>query len=356
MIAINIAAQIVVRKGGLQPQSLQQIYSTYVFIKVLAISGYLPVTFTVFTLHLIGMVSWYLMILSVSSVILSIATLLAIGNFDPSTADLNDLSSSYATGGPQECGYVQPNAFCYTPIEEIYSSGPYTQNTTDMAFSMLAFCVVVLLLLAADKSRITKWQITQRSLQWSSTRLGSLSSLCVNYARKAWDVPIGRRLTQRAKEVWLLCISATGYLYGEIKWKISTNHTFYPILHFSVAMTSALRRSSQYSKLKPLASKICFIVWTKMKQISHILRRPKVLKQIAFIAVYTTFSGLYFYYFALFSENLAWFAITGTYSTSWNFGQIVAITVWAPPICEYIHLEMREFLPQMMVLHCVHCH
>ena len=32
-------------------------------------------------------------------------------------------------------------------------------------------------------------------------------------------------------------------------------------------------------------------------------------------------------------------------TSSWSCGQIVAITVWAGPIVEYIHLEMRNFAP-----------
>ena len=30
---------------------------------------------------------------------------------------------------------------------------------------------------------------------------------------------------------------------------------------------------------------------------------------------------------------------------TWSFGQIVAITVWVPPLCEYFHLEQRKCLP-----------
>ncbi|KAL8936890.1 MAG: hypothetical protein Q9216_004692 [Gyalolechia sp. 2 TL-2023] len=43
----------------------------------------------------------------------------------------------------------------------------------------------------------------------------------------------------------------------------------------------------------------------------------------------------------MFLRDLAWFAENDVYSKTWNFGQIVAITVWAPPVCEFIHLEIR---------------
>ncbi|KAL8976939.1 MAG: hypothetical protein Q9205_007161 [Flavoplaca limonia] len=39
--------------------------------------------------------------------------------------------------------------------------------------------------------------------------------------------------------------------------------------------------------------------------------------------------------------DLYWFAVYGVNGNTWNFGQVFAITVWVPPIVEYIHLEMR---------------
>ena len=243
MLAINVAAQIVISQGGLQSQSLQQMYDTYVFIKLLTVSGFLPITFTLFTLHLIDMVSWYIMILSTSSVLLSIVTLSTNGDFDPSTAALNDLASSYHTGGPDSCGKVQPAAFCYQPSGSIYDERSYLHITDigAIAFKMLGFCLVVLLLLAASKSRITTWQITH-------------------------------------------------YLTHLITQKLA-----------------------------------------------YVVRRTVV------VAIYLTFSGLYLYWFSIFCLYLAKFAASGAYSKTWNFGQIVAITVWAPPLFEYIHLELRKY-------------
>ena len=52
---------------------------------------------------------------------------------------------------------------------------------------------------------------------------------------------------------------------------------------------------------------------------------------------------LYIYWFAVFIKDLEWFAYNGVAVDSWSFGQVVAITVWAEPLCEYFHLELREF-------------
>ena len=60
------------------------------------------------------------------------------------------------------------------------------------------------------------------------------------------------------------------------------------------------------------------------------------------VLFYATITGLYVQFFLMFCQDLAWFATRGI-SNSWSFGQIVAITVWAEPLCEYIHLEIRKF-------------
>ena len=57
-------------------------------------------------------------------------------------------------------------------------------------------------------------------------------------------------------------------------------------------------------------------------------------------ALYATIFGFYLYSFIDFMGRLTLFSV----SKSWNFGQIVAITVWFPPACEYVHLSIRESL------------
>lgn len=59
MMATNIAGFVVEKKGGLDPDSLQELYETYIFIKVIAVGGYLPITFTLLNLHMIKELSWY---------------------------------------------------------------------------------------------------------------------------------------------------------------------------------------------------------------------------------------------------------------------------------------------------------
>lgn len=66
----------------------------------------------------------------------------------------------------------------------------------------------------------------------------------------------------------------------------------------------------------------------------------KGLKIVVFL-IYLAVVALYIWLFTTFFIDLAWFS--GLVDQhSWGFGQIVAITVWAGPLCEYIHLELRE--------------
>lgn len=69
---------------------------------------------------------------------------------------------------------------------------------------------------------------------------------------------------------------------------------------------------------------------------------PSTITSAAVFSMYLVFFGLYIHWFKIFIQDLEWFAYNGVDRNSWSFGQIVAITVWAEPLCEYFHLELRE--------------
>lgn len=176
MLAINIAALINRNSGGFQPNSLQQLYNTYTLIKSISISGYLPVTFTLFTLHLVDVVSWYLLVLSIVTVIVSTATLFVIGKFSPSQDDLKYLSQQALKDGPASCGAKNLGVYCYSPI-----SGADGYDSTDPAsgaYSMLAFCLVVLILLIAHQYHAFKDPATGQLKPWLSKILDGFFRKC----------------------------------------------------------------------------------------------------------------------------------------------------------------------------------
>ncbi|KAI4112746.1 MAG: hypothetical protein LQ345_006145 [Seirophora villosa] len=115
VLATNIAALVVTRRGGLDPQSLQQIYNTWIFLKVIAINSFFLVTFTMLNLYLVGMLSWYTTLMSSLVTVSSVVTYTTMGEFSPSQFEMKYLASIAASGGPSECDSKQPGVYCYLP-------------------------------------------------------------------------------------------------------------------------------------------------------------------------------------------------------------------------------------------------
>ena len=317
VLAIDIAAQVDRTKGGLQPESLQQLYNTWVLIKSISIGGYLPVTFTLFNLHLVDLVSWYLLSLTICTVAVSIATLIAIGNFNPSDADISYLSKVSSTNGPTACGERTPGAWCYIPNSLNYSSN----DPSNGAYSMLGFCVFVLFLLMAKqlgadsylpqlssqrkvRKRFPKIKHMER---WYSKGKGALIAT-LEVFRTVQQKILDHR---KAKQLRRSCSSLI------LSWK-----------HLSQRMLSwrglSWTQSDWFTKVTESANKDLTIL------------------RLFIVLFYATIIGLYLHFFKIFCQDLAWFAWNGV-SNTWSFGQIVAITVWTGPLCEYIHLETRKF-------------
>ena len=272
MCAINIAALVVIRNRGLDPKSIDQLSATYIFTKVIALGGILPITFTLFTLHLVDMCSWYLILLSSFSIALSTATLVTLGTFNPSKGELGDLSANASSGGPPSCGSWQPGAYCY------YSNGPGNAFLNQESFSMLGFCLVVLFLLMIKQSRIFTTRPAQFCLSWLSTKLSPCLPVLV----------IPARVIHRA---------------------------IHPIKRRMFPSTNNAEPFDRYTDY------------------------PMIMLRVFVAALYLLFTGLYIYYFFLFCSNLATFVQYNQLTKTWNFGQVVAIMVWAQPLCEYLHLE-----------------
>lgn len=152
MLATNIAGLVSQSsKGGLGPKSLQQLYNTYIFIKVVSIGGFLPITFTLFTLHMLGKRSWFLWMLSAASIAVGVADLYIKREFIPSPTDLDSLSTLYSSlGGSPSCGQYNPAVWCYDRISSGYNSFNAT-NTADGADDILIVSLVAFALLTIDQ-------------------------------------------------------------------------------------------------------------------------------------------------------------------------------------------------------------
>lgn len=308
MLATNVAALVVTKRGGLDPQSLQQIYNSWIFLRVVAVNGFLPTTFTLANLHLVGMLSWYLILLSGLTVALSIATLAVVGKFNPSQDEMNNLFKIAASGGPAECDGMNPGVFCYAPMDSYqsrtYSNDQDPSTVKNAVYRMLAFCLVVMLLLVGYHSGLSpkdfgRYPISSlkkiKILEWSRNRMQFFAHRVV------------ARVT--ASHKWQLVMAVPNTIISKIKARYEA--------------TPVMRNSTR-------------VAFDNQKIDSKGLAKAAV--RLAFYAIFLAF---YIFFFVTFLKDLAWFHKNDVYNNNWNFGQVCAITVWAPPICEYIHLEVR---------------
>ena len=334
VLAINIAAQVDRAKGGLEPQSIQQLYNTWVLIKSVSIGGYLPVTFTLFTLHLVDLVSWYLLSLTICTTSVSIATLVTIGNFNPSDADIGSVNRASSINGTTACGGRSPGAWCYIPNSMHYNSMHYNSDPSNGAYSMLGFCVSVLFLLMAKQIGADKYlsDVCRRKIRKDFPKDKHIERWC-STARKgfivAWEVLrtvqqefLEHRNIKNLRRSFSYHLASWKSRWTQPEWftKVTDNNTSRDLrLHGLLAKEAIIKNFKSFRSTD----------W------------PKASQTVFIFLFYATILGLYVYFFAIYCQDLAWFASHGI-SNSWSFGQIVAITVWAEPLCEYIHLEIRK--------------
>ena len=150
MLATNIAGLIVEKSGGLEPDSLQQLYNTYVFIKVIAIGGFLPITFSLLNLHMIQMLSWYPIALSIATIVVAIATLKSgHTSFTPIQEDFDSITSALSQHPVESCGSQNLIPWCYAPRSD-GSFGFNGSSNGSSADDILIFCLVTLAIILID--------------------------------------------------------------------------------------------------------------------------------------------------------------------------------------------------------------
>ncbi|KAL8791260.1 MAG: hypothetical protein Q9213_000217 [Squamulea squamosa] len=143
MIAVQVAAIIVMKQGGFQAKTLQQLFNSYSAITLVAICGYLPVVFTLLNLHGAGKDSWYIIALSTITIVISGITAFTTRRFAPSSNDVVELHS--ITGSWASCGKRNPTTFCLSPP----TVDPF--NYVGGAKHTFIFCIIVLSFLIIDK-------------------------------------------------------------------------------------------------------------------------------------------------------------------------------------------------------------
>lgn len=204
---------------------------------------------------------------------------------------------------------------------------------------MLAFSLVVFVLLVVDKSKMIRWPSTRRFMCWLSKKAAicfSSFALLLGFVRKVQQHLRSQRLSRWTAEKWALCLSAL------INSKLSTHPTLHRFTNSLSRNISSWKQSDRYIMARNAIVRFFARSLAKAEHFHHTANYTETFQKFLIIAFYIIFSCIYIYWFSIFSQDLAWFATMGQYSHTWNFGQVVALTVWAPPVCEYIHLELRK--------------
>ena len=96
---------------------------------------------------------------------------------------------------------------------------------------------------------------------------------------------------------------------------------------------------------KFLSTNLRSITQSNSAQLSGRMKTGRRIFYIFLWILYLGFWGLYLFLFLKYFYMLSgWISNT----TTWTFGQIVAITVWAPSVFEYGYLEARKSRSQVM--------
>lgn len=292
MAATSIAALITTVRGTSDPESLQKVYNNYVFIKISTISGFLPVSFTLFLLHLANLTSWYLIMLSSCSIILSIVTLGNLGTFKVTQSDFATLENLLSTGGPSECGGFRPHYWCLQVLGDQLSPGDSLTNIDGKIWGILGFNLFVICLIISSKAKLLQ-----------PKRLYSIPRLLSSPIRRTRVSDRISRAVAREKadlaSIW-------------------NRHPDPPEWTLAAAQARTLVAEKDPATQ---AHPIFFLVFQPL--------------------VYLAIIIVYLFFFQDYIRSLLWLAENSVYNNEWGFGQIISISVWAPVIGEYIYLEMR---------------
>ena len=403
MLAINIAALANKANGGLLPLSLQQLYDNYLLLASVSVSGYLPITTTLLALHMVDMISAYLLALSGCTVALSIATAVAVGVFKPSQGDLNSLQAQAAKGTHDQCGSMDLTIYCLQRQNN-------DTNNADV-WGIMGYCIIILSYIFAYHLnafrdplkrqtrpwvlRFASWVSSIRSLQFALTvpvvvtgygiftwvlgifTLAYIVSPLVFRLRCARKIKIKESMSVKcgvellAWVLWLAGFASSPGFLSVLIWVTFTISSFQLLrkayaedtqirkwafkyrqlghqdetLAPSSLGTGSIRKDLRISSTIIIRASITLVTLMSMR-IEKLEKRaashdwPRKSRRFLVILLYWIIFLGCIVCFAFDFLGLASFQ-TKVDRQTWTFGQVVAITVWTPPLCEYFHLEVR---------------
>lgn len=208
MIAVQVAAIIIAKRGGFDAKTLQQLSNSYSAITLVAICGYLPVVLTLLNLHGAGQDSWYIIALSTITVVIAGITAFTTRRFVPSPNDLLDLGN--VTGSWASCGNRNPTTFCLSH----HTVDPF--NYGGGAKHIFIFCIVVLSFVVLDKFRSSRALLAAKAATQE-----------LRYPRRVNTASLKQRTTTGFSTLSRLSVVPTYYSNLDIKTKHIINIIIY---------------------------------------------------------------------------------------------------------------------------------
>jgi len=289
MLAVQIAAIVTISKGQSQANNLQQLYNNWEVVHVISISGFVPTTFILLCLQSVGKRSWYLTILSTITVGISTVTLFMTGSFSPSQKDTDYLAKQ--SSAMDLCGNQDPTLYC---LERYMDTATLGNNSTT---NMLIFSLVVLVYLVVNLLPISE------SSFFNHCRAYSESSKAFRF---------------------------TAGMVARIKSMVRQ--------YLDFCYIRLMAKKETWNPSTPL-----WILKLRNALAATFLRFSEDWRPILVLSLYASAWGIYLIYIS----DLSYFQLfltNGMINFTWNFGQIVGITVWAEPLVEYAYLELSKFL------------
>lgn len=404
MLAVDIAALANKANGGLLPVSLQQLYDNYCLLASIAISGYLPITTTLLALHMVDMMSAYLLALSGCTVALSVATVAVIGDFKPSHGDLESIQAQSSKGGHPDCGTFDPSVYCL--------QYQYNDPSSPYVWGIMAYCLIVLSYVFAYHLNAFRDPLNNQTRPWvlrmMSTRTLQFALISIAFVWPSYFPVWPNFLFQilgswaivylACTQIFRLCcakkINPTRFisircgldLLAWVSWLADFANGLSPSslfiwVTFTISSVSLLREAYvEDTKIRQWTLKYQHFAYREEtlptsslgnRRIGTYLRTPvKIIMKasiilVAYISIRIDnleiraashdwplkFRRFWFncLYWMIFSGCIVCFVfeflglatfLAKVDTKTWTFGQIVAIIVWAPPVCEYFHLEL----------------
>ena len=404
MLAVNVGALANKANGGLVPVSLQQLYDNYLLLASVAISGYLPVTATLLALHMVDMTSAYLLALSGCTVALSVATAAAVDIFSPSQGDLSSIQAQAAKGSYSACSSMDLTVYClqyqYDDVNNTYIWGIMAYCVV-----VLSYIVAYHLNVFRDPlnnqtrpwvSRFASWMSSIRFLQFALTipvllvigfgsftwvlgilTLAYLVSPLVFRLRCARRIKIKDAMSLAcgpdllAWVFWLVAFCSYPSPLSFLIWISFTISSFQLLRKAYVEDTTIRKWGLKYRQFANEDETLAAPSLGEGSERIHMRTSFRITIKASITLVTLTSMGIekleqkaashdwprkyrrflvIFFYWVLFAGCIVCFVLDflGLASfqakidhKSWTFGQIVAISVWTPPLCEFFHLELR---------------